>query len=226
MSKKILITAGPTREYLDPVRYLSNGSSGRMGAELARSALDAGFDVAIVSGPVRIDYPQGATVTRVVSTAEMLDAAAALFPDCVGVIGVAAPCDFTPCAYSAAKMTKDDLTRGADGRFSLELRETPDIMAALGAMKRSDQWSVAFALETDAHYERAQKKRIRKNADLIVLNRPSAIGGKTTAIEILAADGVVDSFEGDKPAAAKRIIDQILWSRAATGLSTLTREEP
>ena len=221
MPKTILITSGPTREYLDPVRYLSNGSSGRMGAALAGAVLDAGYKVLIVSGPVRVDYPAEARVIRVVSTAEMLDAALSRFPDCAGVIGVAAPCDFTPVRFCENKMTKDDLTRGgsggknsdggaADGRFMLELKETPDILAALGAVKRPGQWSVAFALETDRPSERARAKLIRKNADLIVLNRPAAIGGETTALEILDVEGTVASFEGDKTAAAKKIIEQIL----------------
>ena len=217
---RILITSGPTREYLDPVRYLTNASSGQMGAALARAALGARFEVTVVSGPVAVEYPPEAQVVRVVSTAEMLQKAAEIFPECIGVIGVAAPCDFTPVKRSATKMTKDDLTRapasispedcGRKTTFSLELTETPDILAALGKMKTANQWSVAFALETHDFQARALKKLVRKNADLIALNRPSAIGSGTTRIELLASDGPVASFEGDKPTAAKRILEEIL----------------
>lgn len=215
--KRILITSGPTREYLDPVRYLTNASSGRMGAALSRAALDAGFDVTIVTGPVAISYPSEAHVVRVVSTAEMLRKAAAVFPKCVGVIGVAAPCDFTPVKRSPVKMTKDDLTRGENpaarnglsGTFTLELVETPDILAALGAMKKPWQWSIAFALETDDRHQRAMAKRIKKNADFIALNRPAAIGGIHTSIELFDVDGLVETLVGDKPSVAQRLISMI-----------------
>ncbi|MBQ7030024.1 MAG: phosphopantothenoylcysteine decarboxylase, partial [Thermoguttaceae bacterium] len=90
---KILITSGPTRQYLDPIRYLTNASSGRMGAALAQAALDAGFEVVVVSGPVDVKYPNGARVVDVVSTEEMRTAAMQLYPECVGAIGAAAPCD-------------------------------------------------------------------------------------------------------------------------------------
>src|SRR5215468_10746867 len=93
---RILITSGPTRQYLDPVRYLTNASSGRMGQALAQAAIDRGHTVTIVSGPVEIAYPVAARVIPVVSTEEMLEAAAAEFDGCDGLIGVAAPCDYRP----------------------------------------------------------------------------------------------------------------------------------
>src|SRR5215218_1989963 len=93
---RILITSGPTRQYLDPVRYLTNGSSGRMGGALAAAALALGHDVIVVTGPVAIAYPQDAEVRRIVSTEELLAACQELFPTCDGVIGAAAPCDYRP----------------------------------------------------------------------------------------------------------------------------------
>ena len=93
---RVLITSGPTRQYLDPVRYLTNASSGRMGKALAEAVLAAGHQVMIVSGPVEVEYPPAAEVTNVVSTEEMLAACRELFPACDGLIGVAAPCDYRP----------------------------------------------------------------------------------------------------------------------------------
>ena len=127
---KILITSGPTRQYLDPIRYLTNASSGRMGAALAQAALDAGFEVVVVSGPVDVKYPDGAQVVDVVSTEEMRTAAMQLYPECVGAIGAAAPCDYRPDAVLTDKMSKNDFIRSpeANGELLLRLRETPDIM--------------------------------------------------------------------------------------------------
>ena len=139
---RILLTSGPTRQYLDPVRYLSNGSSGRMGKALAEAALAAGHEVVIVSGPVEVRYPATAQVLPVVSTEEMLDACLTLFPQCDGLIAAAAPCDYRPKVVAQEKIRKTG--SGLDVRFV----ETPDIVARLGAIKTT-QWMVAFALETD-----------------------------------------------------------------------------
>jgi len=91
---RILITSGPTRQYLDPVRYLTNASSGRMGRELTRAVLQLGHEAVVVSGPVEVEYPEGAEVTQVVSTEDLLEASRDLFADCDGLIGAAAPCDY------------------------------------------------------------------------------------------------------------------------------------
>ena len=103
---RLLITSGPTREYLDPVRYLGNGSSGQMGRALAIAALENGFDVTIVSGPVSITYPEAAKVIDVISTQEMFDAVMKSWPDCVGLIAAAAPADFRPAQFSESKIKK------------------------------------------------------------------------------------------------------------------------
>lgn len=201
---RILITSGPTRQYLDPVRYLTNASSGRMGAALAEVALEAGHRVVIVSGPVQIDYPHGAEVHRVVTTQEMLTRAAELFPDCDGLIGVAAPCDYQPERIAENKLVK------TGEPLVLHLIETPDIVATLGAAKRPDQWVVGFALETEDHRFRAIGKMQRKCCDLMVLNSPSAMDATETQIEILAPSGdVVDTVSGTKDAAAAAILRQI-----------------
>ena len=152
---KILITSGPTRQYLDPVRYLSNASSGRMGCALAQAAIDAGHEAVVVSGPVDIDYPKSAEVIRVVSTDEMLDASRQVFADCDGMIGVAAPCDYRPVEVAQEKIAKN-------GDFlTIKLAETVDIVATLAADK-GRRWVVAFALETEDRHFRAMQKLERK----------------------------------------------------------------
>jgi phosphopantothenoylcysteine decarboxylase/phosphopantothenate--cysteine ligase len=201
---RILITSGPTRQYLDPVRYLSNASSGRMGACLAAAAIECGHQVVIVSGPVNVDYPNDAKIVRVTTTQEMLDAATEHFPACDGVIGAAAPCDFQPELVATQKLKKQ-----GDG-FTLKLTETSDILGSLGKIKRPQQWSVAFALETENGAQNAVAKLKRKNCDLVVLNDPSAIEANQTQIKILNSTGAILSEVADtKLAAAKVILDCI-----------------
>lgn len=199
----LLITAGPTREYLDPVRYLSNGSSGRMGLALAIAGIREGFDVTIVSGPVSIEYPQAATVIDVVSTQEMYDAVMKVWPNCVGLIGAAAPCDFRPATYSESKIKKSASQAGQQ----IDLVENPDILAAAGRLKAEHQWTVGFALETNDGPRNAIGKLKKKNCDLIVLNDPSAIDAETNSVSIYdAAEVCVDSLSGTKQAVADRIL--------------------
>jgi phosphopantothenoylcysteine decarboxylase/phosphopantothenate--cysteine ligase len=199
---RILITSGPTREYLDPVRYISNASSGRMGAALAQAAIDAGHHVRIVSGPVHEKYPDHAEVIRVVSTEEMLAACQEIFPDCDGLIAVAAPCDYRPATVAPQKIRK------TGDSLHVELVETPDIVAALAKKKKSNQWLVAFALETEDQHLRAMKKMERKQCDLMILNGPTAINSTTTSIELLAKDGkLLGTHSGDKNEIAKIILE-------------------
>ncbi len=200
---RILITSGPTREYLDPVRYLSNASSGRMGRALAAAALAAGHDVVVVSGPVEVEYPAGAEVIRVGSTQEMLDACLAACARCDGVIAAAAPCDYRPVEVATDKLSKTGQSR------RLELVETPDIVAALAA-QRTSQWLVAFALETGDGRARALKKLREKRCDLIVHNGPAAIHSDRTDIEVLDASGnVLASLSGAKGEVAEGILGLI-----------------
>ncbi|MBQ4195575.1 MAG: phosphopantothenoylcysteine decarboxylase, partial [Thermoguttaceae bacterium] len=117
---KILITSGPTRQYLDPIRYLTNASSGRMGAALAQAALEAGYEVVVISGPVDIEYPKGAEVVKVVSTEEMHAAAIQRFAECEGAIGAAAPCDYRPLEVLPDKMSKEDFIRSPEQRGELK----------------------------------------------------------------------------------------------------------
>ncbi|MGE0609894.1 MAG: phosphopantothenoylcysteine decarboxylase [Pirellulales bacterium] len=199
----ILITSGPTRQYLDPVRYLTNASSGRMGTALAEAALELGHDVTIVSGPVEVAYPSGVRVVPVVSTEEMLAAAQGLFPDCDGLIGVAAPCDYRPVRVSTEKITKTGQP------LVLHLIETPDIVATLGATK-ARQWVVGFALETDDHRLRALAKLEKKCCDLVVLNRPEAMNAFDTEVEIIDPTGTaIASLNGSKGEVSRKILGVI-----------------
>ncbi len=201
---RILITAGPTRQYLDPVRYLTNASSGRMGCALAEAALRAGHEVVIVSGPVTISYPSTATVIDVISTEQMLEAASDLFPSCDGVIGVAAPCDYRPLRVESRKISK------AGQPLVLHLVETPDVLGHLGAQKQAHQWVVGFALETHDHHQKAVHKLRRKKCDLIVINSPDAMHAAKTEVEILDAAGVVvASAKGPKSEVATEIMATI-----------------
>lgn len=201
----VLLTSGPTREYLDPVRYLSNASSGRMGAALAEALLRVGHQVTIVSGPVAIAYPEGAAVVSVESTQEMLDACLTVIGVCDGVVAVAAPCDFRPRHFSAEKIKKSPDATG----LVLELVKTPDILAAL-KVARPEAWFVGFALETEAGLENAVNKRRTKGCDLIVLNQPDTLGGVNAAVRLIdATDRCVATHVGTKAAVAGAIVDWI-----------------
>jgi phosphopantothenoylcysteine decarboxylase / phosphopantothenate---cysteine ligase len=199
---RILITSGPTRQYLDPVRYLSNASSGRMGCALTEAALARGHEVIVVSGPVDVDYPGTAQIIRVTSTEEMLSACQEIFPRCDGLIGVAAPCDYRPVKVESHKIHR------TGGPLVLELHETPDIVATLGASKRPNQWLVGFALETEDHHFRAITKLEKKSCDLIVLNSPSAIGATENSVEILDRSAtVVAALTGSKADVANGVFE-------------------
>lgn len=196
----ILITSGPTRQFIDPVRYLTNASSGLMGASLAEAALALGHQVTIISGPVHLDYPAAAEVVSVVTTDEMLAATSERFPHCDGLIGVAAPCDYRP------EMVHDQKIAKTGGPLLLQLVETPDVVATMGARK-TRQWVVGFALETEDQRFRALAKLERKSCDLMILNGPAAMNSTENAIEILAPDGsVVASHEGSKRMLGERIM--------------------
>lgn len=190
---RILITAGPTREYLDDVRYLSNASSGRMGYALANACRLAGHDVILVSGPVSISPPSGCDVRQIETTEQLLDVCRAEWPNCDGVIATAAVCDYRPVERFSGKLAKT----GAS--LKLELVETADVLADLGQAKGS-RWIVGFALESSEYaHVNALKKLKEKNCDAIVLNRPTAIGSESNEIEVINLAGErVAKFSGTK----------------------------
>jgi phosphopantothenoylcysteine decarboxylase / phosphopantothenate---cysteine ligase len=196
---RVLITSGPTRQYIDPVRYLTNASSGRMGKALAEAALELGHEVIIVSGPVDVVYPAAARVIPVVSTEQMLLACQDVFPSCDGLIGVAAPSDYRPVMVAPNKIAK------TGDPLVLHLVETADVVATLGASKAA-QWLVGFALETEDHHLRAIAKAEKKHCDLMVLNGPEAMHSASNHVEILDRAGhVLEVLSGPKEEVARGI---------------------
>lgn len=200
---RILITSGPTRQYLDPVRYLTNASSGRMGRALVEAALRLGHEVVLVSGPVDIEYPEGIELIPVVSTEEMLAASREAFASCDGLIGAAAPCDYRPVRVESNKIAK------TGDPLELQLIETDDIVATL-AVEKEDKWVVGFALETEDHRLRALAKLEKKSCDLMVLNGPEAMHSLENSVEVLNPAGdVIGSYEGSKEQVAIGIFEMI-----------------
>lgn len=199
---RILITAGPTREYIDDVRYLSNASSGRMGYEIAKATVRAGHQAVLVSGPVELPDPKECEVHRVETTGEMRDVCVELFEKCDGVIAAAAVCDYKPVNRLSGKLTK------TGEPISIDMIETDDVLARLGRAK-AHRWVIGFALEAENARENALQKLRAKNCDAVVLNAPTAIGSETNSIEIIGKTGqVIESWTGNK---SKIAADLIAW---------------
>jgi phosphopantothenoylcysteine decarboxylase/phosphopantothenate--cysteine ligase len=208
----LLVTAGPTIEDIDPVRYVSNRSSGAMGYRLAEAARDRGARVILVSGPTALAAPHGVTVVSVRSAEEMQEAVAAHVAAATVVIAAAAVSDYRPAQASASKLKK------TDGPMGLELVRTPDILKGLGEAK-SGRLLVGFAAETEDLVANARRKLEAKNLDLIVANNVTApgagFGGPTNAAVLLRRDGQ----SREVPLATKRevadeILDEVVALRA------------
>jgi phosphopantothenoylcysteine decarboxylase/phosphopantothenate--cysteine ligase len=213
----ILITAGPTQEPLDPVRYLSNRSSGKMGYALARTALERGARVILISGPVNLNPPPGAEVIRVHTAAEMRDAVFANLEPATVVIKCAAVADFRPSSQSARKIKK------TSARISLELDPTPDILAELGR-KRGDWLLIGFAAETENLREEARRKLETKNCDMVVANLVghADTGFESDSNEVLLAlrtGEFIPLERASKHEIAGQILSQILKLRRALSVT-------
>lgn len=186
VGEKIVITAGPTRENIDPVRFFSNRSTGKMGYALAQAAKDLGADVTLISGPTNLTPPTGVTFVEVESAANMLDAVMNVFNDASVVIKSAAVADYHPKVTFGQKMKKKD------GDLAIEMERTTDILKTLG-QKKDGQLLVGFAAETEHVEEYAMKKLQTKNADLIVANNVSTegagFGGDTNIVTLFYKDG-------------------------------------
>lgn len=187
---RLLVTAGPTREHLDPVRYLSNASTGAMGFAFAEAARDEGHDVVLVSGPVTLPDPDGIRTIRVVSAREMRREVLRLFPRVEGVVMTAAVSDYRPERASPTK-----LKRTGKDPLTLKLVPNPDILAGLGRRK-GKRILTGFALETGKGRARALEKLRRKNLDYIVLDDPSAIGAKRVTATIFRGEEEIRRFDG------------------------------
>lgn len=217
--KKVLITAGPTQEAIDPVRYITNHSSGKMGYALAHQAALRGAEVFLVSGHVSLKTPYGVTRIPVTSADDMYQAVMQYAPECDIIIKAAAVADYTPLEPRDQKIKKqpDD--------FKLELRRTQDILFTLGQQKRADQILVGFAAETNDVIEHAQDKLRRKHADLIVANDIKSAGAgfaaDTNIVTLLDADGRIDRLTLMlKEEAAAAILNRIEEKRQDRSKST------
>ena len=204
--KHVLVTAGPTREAIDPVRYISNRSSGKMGYAIAEAAKRRGANVTLVTGPASIIEPSGVTVTRVNTAAEMHDAVMRALPSHQIVVGAAAVADYAPAEIATTKIKSAELT--------LSLKKNPDILAAIGSANPRP-FVVAFAAETDSVESNAKQKLERKNADLIVANDVSdaSIGfdADQNEVIVIARDGSSTKIErAPKLVVANRILDLIV----------------
>jgi len=206
---RFLITAGPTREHFDPVRYISNRSSGKMGYALAEAARAVGGEVTLVSGPTALTPPAQVEFVAVTSAAEMADAVFTRFANADVVIMAAAVCDFRPKQVADHKLKKT--TWGAE--LTLALEPTTDILAELGRRKQS-QVLVGFAVETRDLAAYAQDKLRRKNLDFIVGNHASAFDRDTNVVTLWHADGRREDLpEMAKSAVAVAIIERIVAIR-------------
>jgi phosphopantothenoylcysteine decarboxylase / phosphopantothenate---cysteine ligase len=205
----VLITAGPTREKIDPVRYLTNRSSGRMGYALAEAALRRGARVLLVSGPTAITPPGAAELTRVETAEEMWQAVMKLLPESTILIKTAAVSDYRPKSAATQK-----IKRG--GSLSLELEATIDILGEIARQKDS-QLIIGFAAETENALENARAKMAKKSLDAIVVNDVSREGvgfdSERNAVTIITQDDVVEVPETSKWEVAQRVLDQVVKLR-------------
>jgi phosphopantothenoylcysteine decarboxylase/phosphopantothenate--cysteine ligase len=208
---KFLVTAGPTREHLDDIRFLSNLSTGRMGFAVAAAAAAAGHETVLVHGPVHLDPPEGVRAVAVVSADEMRQTVLAGYPDSDAVVMTAAVADYRPERRIPGKLKK------GDGPLDLRLVRTTDILRELGAQK-GDRILVGFALESADGEENARRKLREKNLDFVVLNAPGTMGAEDSDFTILSPEGLVDRYISvGKEFLAHRLVS--LVSKARLGSS-------
>jgi len=207
---KLLINAGPTREQIDPVRFISNYSSGKMGIALADEAVEYGADVELVLGPVDIlPHNRSVKIINVTSAKSMTDECKTRFARCDVAILAAAVADFTPQSVSDKKIKR------TDNELIIKLKPTTDISSELGKIKKKKQLLIGFALETDNELENAISKLKRKNLDAIVLNSLNETGAgfgfDTNRITIIDKNNIINKFElKSKEEAAKDILNKII----------------
>lgn len=179
---RILITAGGTREYIDPVRFISNASSGRMGYALARAALKAGHKVTLITAPTNQKPPSEAKVIEVETAMQMFEAVKKYFHRCDCLIMAAAVADYTPAQPAKTKIKKTGKP------LTIKLKPTADILKWAGKNKKKNQIVVGFALEDKAVRARAEKKLREKNLDMIIANNYAAIGAEESTVQIKTPD--------------------------------------
>ena len=206
--KKVLVTAGPTQESLDPVRYLTNHSSGKMGYAIAKNAMLRGAEVTLVSGPTALDKPPFVKVIDVVSAQDMFEAVAANAPQADLIFKAAAVADYTPVSYSDNKLKKKDMD------LSIPLGRTQDILKHLGENRRPGQVICGFSMETENMVENSRAKLTKKNVDMICANNlkveGAGFGVDTNIITLITATDLTELPLLSKEEAAGAIVDKAL----------------
>lgn len=207
---KILITAGPTIEPIDPVRFISNHSSGKMGYSIAKEAVKRGADVVLVSGPTSLEKPKGVDLVSVRTTQEMFDAVGEYFPDCQILIKAAAPSDYRPKDFSNKKIKK---RQNESNSLDIQMVKNPDIVKHYGNMKKN-QIVIGFAAETDNLEKYAEEKMKEKNLDFIVANDVTVEGagfkGDTNIVTIIENSGASNSY----PLMSKDMVASLILDKA------------
>ena len=206
--KKVLVTAGPTRESIDPVRFISNHSTGKMGYAIARNAMERGAEVTLITGPVSIAPPPFVTVVPVVSAEDMFQAVTEYGPAADIVIKAAAVADYTP------EMVAEEKIKKQDGDASLSLKRTTDILKWLGEHRREGQFLCGFSMETENLLENSRRKLESKGIDMIVANNlkvaGAGFGGNTNVVTIITKDDTKELPLLSKEAVAEKILDNIM----------------
>ena len=206
--KKVLVTAGPTQEALDPVRYLTNHSTGKMGYAIAKMAMLRGADVTLVSGPTAITPPPFVDLVRITSAKDMFEAVAAHASEADFIFKAAAVADYTPVTYADNKMKKKD------GDMSIPLKRTQDILKYLGEYRTPGQVICGFSMETENMIENSREKLSRKNVDMICANNLKVAGAgfgvDTNIITVITKENMIELPLQSKEAAANAILDAAL----------------
>lgn len=207
--KKVLVTAGPTRESLDPVRFLTNHSTGKMGYVIAEAAAERGAEVTLVSGPVELPLPEGVKTIPVVTAEEMYRAVMEVADSQDIIIKAAAVADYRP------KKVNGEKTKKAEGDLVIELERTKDILSELGARKKPGQCICGFSMETEHVLENSRKKLEKKHVDMIAANsireEGAGFGGSTNHLVLITPEGKKDLGMLGKEECAQRLLDQLIY---------------
>lgn len=222
MGKKILVTAGPTQEALDPVRFITNHSTGKMGYAIARAAARRGAEVTLVSGPVELKPLRFVRMIPVKSAREMFEMVSVFAGDQDAVIKAAAVADYRPASIAREKMKK------SDKEMNLELERTEDILAWLGAHRWNGQFLCGFSMETENVIENSRKKLEKKNVDMIVANNLSVAGAgfgtDTNVVTLITRDGEEALEKMSKDEVAHQILNRIFGQKQQTAVHGMTEE--
>ena len=209
--KRVLVTAGPTQEAIDPVRFISNHSTGRMGYAIAEVARDRGARVVLVSGPVSLEAPEGVELVSIVSAQDLFDAVSARYAEFDAVVAAAAVADYRPTTVADNKMKKKD------GDLSIELERTPDTLSWLGAHRVTGQRLCGFSMETENMVENSRAQLEKKHLDMIAANNlkteGAGFGVATNVVTLITKDGIKELPLMGKDEVAGCLLDEIAARR-------------